>query len=89
MCKYDIMILSKSGREVTAVGRIKNVTFGQYFMYQKDGQVFRANEGFFNISGYTHKDLDEGRINFFNLIPEEDKDEYLAIVDGFKSGSLT
>lgn len=64
------------------MSRIKKITFGQYFVdFGKQGLVYDANEDFFNISGYTKQDLENGEINFFNLIPEEDKAPYLDLVE--------
>lgn len=63
------------------MGKVKLITYGEYYFdFSKQGQVYAANDDFLEISGYTKEDLENGAINFYNLVPEESKEEYLDMI---------
>ena len=39
--------------------------------WQKDGRIYEANEAFLRLSGYTHEDVRQGRVNWREMTPPE------------------
>lgn len=62
--------------------QIKSVVYGEYFIdFTKGGVVYNANDGFYEISGYTKQDVEDGVVNFFNFVPDEYREKYDALVN--------
>lgn len=75
--------------EVRNVDKVKSVVYGEYFAdMSKGGVVYSANDGFMLISGYDQQDIDDGKVNLFDFIPEELLAKYKRLVsestDGMK-----
>ena len=76
MC-YNIVVV----KEVKFMSRIKNVAFGQCLAdMSKPLEIVSANDEFLEIIGYSREDIQDGKVNFIELIPKEDRKKYCDII---------
>ena len=59
--------------------RVHSVEFSRYILDSKLN-VITADDAFTSITGFTKEDIKAGIVNQVGLVPEEDRDEYAAMV---------
>ena len=65
-------------------GNIYPLNFARYTL-DKDHKVISINPAFTELTGYTYGDLETYSLHQADLLPVEDKDDYLAVVAGLLS----
>ncbi|MBR6896637.1 MAG: HD domain-containing protein [Lachnospiraceae bacterium] len=66
--------------DVTAfANRVHSVDFSRYILDSKLN-VITADDAFTEITGFTREDIKAGIVNQVGLVPEDDRDEYAAMV---------
>ena len=65
--------------EVTAVSNVHAVKYVRYVLNDKM-RIIEADSGFEELTGYSQDDLKNGVITQHDLLPEEDRTEYLRLV---------
>lgn len=70
----------------------ENITIVDYCRYSIDesdgGKVVEITEEFTKFSGYTSDDISDGKLTQFDLIPEEDREDYKAILIQVHKGEV-
>lgn len=59
--------------------KVLEVIYGKYSFRQDNGRIFLIDDGFTKITEYTQNDIDNG-LKMLDLIPKEDLDLYLSMV---------
>lgn len=67
---------------------VKRVKYAKYYMDNVlDGKIIKIDNGFTEITGYTWEDVSERNMSLFDLIPEEQRNEYMNLVyNAFEEG---
>lgn len=55
--------------------------------FSDGGKVISGDDRFSRISGYTSSDIESGNVNFYNFIPDDERDEYLEKVEEIRKSS--
>lgn len=60
---------------------IKDIKYAKYYMDNElNGKIIKIDKGFTEITGYTWEDVTENNMMIFDLIPEKQRQEYMAIL---------
>ncbi|MCR5112773.1 MAG: diguanylate cyclase [Acholeplasmatales bacterium] len=78
-------LTSKDKFSKESKGNVFTIPFGNYIA-DVDNKIISASEGFYTMTGYTKEDIEKGNISQMDLIPEEDRTEYLVQLQTAMSG---
>ena len=60
---------------------IKGIIYAKYYMdNEKKGLITKVNQDFTDITGYTMKDVEDSHLTIFDLVPSNQRKEYMRIV---------
>ena len=65
---------------MNSISIVQGVNYGKYSFFKDTGLIYKIDDGFTAVTGYTQKDIDDG-LTMLDLVPKSDLNEYIDMVN--------